>query len=70
MLAISIEGLRLCTAHLRPIMPGSCDEILTRLRGSEDITDQLQCELSEDNSTVFSERQLTLDGLPIFTKMK
>ena len=51
-------------------MPGSCDEILTRLRGSEDITDQLQCELSEDNSTVFSERQLTLDGLPIFTKMK
>ena len=51
-------------------MPGSCDEILTRLVGSEDITDQLQCELSEDNSTVISERQLTLDGLPIFTKMK
>ena len=70
MLAISIEGLRLCTTHLRPIMPGSCNEILTRLGGSEDITDQLQCELSEDNSTVFSERQLTLDGLPIFTKMK
>ena len=51
-------------------MPGSCDEILTRLGGSEDINDQLQCELSEDNSTVFSERQLTFDGLPIFTKMK
>ena len=43
---------------------------MIRLGGSEDISDQLQCELSEDNSTVFSERQLTLDGLPIFIKMK
>lgn len=70
-LAICVEGLRISTTYLRPIIPGSCDEILRRLGGSGEqlASQQLQCWLDEDNMKK-CEQTVTLGGTPVFTKIK
>ena len=70
-LAISIESLRLSATLLRPIMPGSCEEILARIGlGNFDEGEELQCWLEEGMMERCDRKNLVLGGQPLFNKIR